>query len=545
MKKTISVTIGGLVFNVEEDGYQKLNTYLESLKAHFTALSYGAEVISDIESRIAEQFNAKISGQLQRAITSDEVEEVIKSIGKVEDFGGSTQQSSSTQSGKKLYRNSEDKVIAGVASGVAAYFGLDVTLVRVIFAVIVLAGGWGIILYILLWLMMPEAKSAGQKLEMQGLPVTIKQIEQTAKEKLAEVRSSGFLQNFFRFLGHVIKWFSRIITGIIGVALVFAAAVATFSVTFTSINLIFNRNSPYLDSPITGVFHGAEYFLVIILSFVIIVIPMLFLAVGGMSLIRWKQRFNGLIAGSLLVIWLATTAIGSVIAFNKVPEIRNAITEYQGQVETRVVPVSNFTKVHASDAVRVTLSQSSDPKQTSVTIVGHSRDLDRSEVSVSNGVLSINRKDNFRVCFFCFNDRFSVNIVVPTLDEVKASDAVTLTMTSFNTPKMLIDLSDASRATVDLNATETTLNIRDASTLTLTGKSKIVNAVVNDASRINAYDFPVEDAVYKATDASRAEINVTKTLDATASDASRITFKGNPQVVQQSASDASRIQSSQ
>src|SRR6185503_15656777 len=105
--------------------------------------------------------------------------------------------------------------------GIAAYFGWDATLVRVIFAIAVLAGGWGIGLYLVLWLVMPQAKSTSQKMEMRGAAVTLKEFEQTAKEKISEVQKSGAVKNIFTFFGKAIKFFLKIILAIIGASITF------------------------------------------------------------------------------------------------------------------------------------------------------------------------------------------------------------------------------------------------------------------------------------------------------------------------------------
>jgi phage shock protein PspC (stress-responsive transcriptional regulator) len=254
MNKTINATIGGLVFSLEEAGYEKLHNYLESLKSHFSGKSYGPEVISDIESRIAEQFNTKNTGNAQRAITVADVEEVLKSIGSPEEIDG-TEKTENTDTGtvKRLYRSSDDVMIAGVASGIALYFGIDAILVRALFVIITLAGGWGVPLYIILWMVTPEAKTAGQKLEMKGAPATIKQMEQTAKEKINELRSSGFPRRFLNFIATIIRYFIHFVLGTIGLAVTFAATVAGIAVTFSLANLLFNRNSPYVDFPLSSI----------------------------------------------------------------------------------------------------------------------------------------------------------------------------------------------------------------------------------------------------------------------------------------------------
>jgi phage shock protein PspC (stress-responsive transcriptional regulator) len=544
MKKTINVTIGGLVFSVEEDGYMKLHHYLESLKTHFSVLSYGSEIIADIESRIAEQLNAKTGGNAQRAVTLTDVDEVLKVIGSVEDFDShdsgykSATNRENAASPKRLYRSSDDVMIAGVAAGIAAYFGIDTLIVRILFIIIFLAGGWGILLYIILWLLLPEAKTAGQKLEMKGAPVTLKQFEQTAKEKISEVRKAGTGRKILNVIAKIIRVFMRIILGIIGVAVTFGAAVASFAVTFSFANFLFNRNSPYMDFPVGSVFHGGEYFLALVLIFIAVIIPLFYLALGGLTLIRLKKPpVNGMLATVLAVVWTVAAIGVGVFAIKKGPDIQAAVAEYQGNVETRTVSASNFSKLDASSAYKLNVNPG---KDYAVTITGHTRDLDTSKIGVENGVLVLDQKSKF--CFFCFDNEVSVNVTMPSLESIKGSGATDFTVGKFSSPNFNLELSGASDATIsDLTATETKIKLSGASDLTVTGTSKLLNAQASGASEIKAYDFAVQDATVKVSGASHAEINAGKTLNADASGASTVLYRGKPTLTQDDESGSSRI----
>lgn len=172
MKKVININLGGRLINIEEEAWARLQQYIESLKKHFASEEGRDEIIGDIENRIAEIFADKQKKGVT-AIAEADVEEVIASIGRPEDFDDSmendTASSSSTYNTQnekqgaqvkrgRLYRNSEDKAIGGVCSGIAAYFNIDTSLVRIIWAILVFAGGTGILLYLLLWIVIPERK---------------------------------------------------------------------------------------------------------------------------------------------------------------------------------------------------------------------------------------------------------------------------------------------------------------------------------------------------------------------------------------------------
>ncbi len=543
MNKTINVTLANLVFSLDEDAYASLSAYLESLKAHFASLSYGSEVMADIESRIAEDFTAKAKGIPNRAISLSEVEEIIKSIGTVEDIAESnvdagTQPAESKSATKRLYRNTDDVIIAGVGSGIAAYFGIDTLLVRVILAVTVLAGGWGILLYILLWLLLPEAKSSSQKLEMKGAPVTIKQIEQTAKDKISEVKASSAGRKLVKFIGQIIKWFARVILIIIGAGITLGAGVATIATAFTAANLFFNRNSPYIDLPISSVFTGTEYFFAILLGFIAIIIPLIFLALGGLTLIRIKKPpVNGMLAFALAVIWVVAAVGTSVIAFNKAPAIQAAAEQSRGNVETRTLEAVGFTRIDASSIYKINVTPG---KNYAVSVTGHTRDLDLSKFSVEQTTLTFERKS--KVCFFCFDSDIIVNITTPVLESITGSGAVTYSVGTFASPNFSVDLSGASKASIEKITAETvTVYLSGASFVTFTGSGKTLNADISGASRLNSFDFAAENVIAQASGASHVEVNAVKTLSADASGASTITYKGTPVIENQDESGSAQI----
>lgn len=193
MKKTLTVNLGGTVFNIDDDAYRLLDNYLNNLKMHFSKEAGADEIVDDIELRISELFTEKQASGSQ-VITIADVEEVITRMGKPEDMEtdnennasspqsstSSSQSSASTSTRRRLYRNPDDKMLGGVVSGLAAYLGWDVTLLRLLLLVILICGyGTLIPVYIVCWLVIPEARTAAEKLSMRGEAVTVENIGKT------------------------------------------------------------------------------------------------------------------------------------------------------------------------------------------------------------------------------------------------------------------------------------------------------------------------------------------------------------------------------
>jgi len=193
MKKTLSISISGFVFYIEEDAFERLHRYLESIKSHFRGFEGKEEVISDVEARIAEILQKKISG-IKEVITLEDVGEVIAIMGQPSDFAMEDEEAGSRKETfsslpKRLYRDPERKVIGGVCSGLGAYFNIDPAWVRVIFIFAILISGFGLLVYLILWLVVPEARTTAEKLEMRGEAVNISNIEKSLGDEVHELKN--------------------------------------------------------------------------------------------------------------------------------------------------------------------------------------------------------------------------------------------------------------------------------------------------------------------------------------------------------------------
>lgn len=198
MNKTININLAGIIFHVDEDAYQHFSEYLNAVRNQFNNAEEREEIISDIESRIAELLQEKLNENKQ-VINRTDIDEVISRMGSPEDYavddedGVGTESSSKSESfqyagPKRLYRNPDDKILGGVSGGLAAYFGIDPIWIRLIWVALVFGWGTGFLLYIILWIVMPEAKTTAQKLQMRGKPININNIEQTVKEEMKDVK---------------------------------------------------------------------------------------------------------------------------------------------------------------------------------------------------------------------------------------------------------------------------------------------------------------------------------------------------------------------
>ncbi len=174
MKKVININFQGRVIPIEETAYDILKQYVDSLRRFFANEEGRDEIINDIEGRIAELFGESLK-KGDTCITDDTVNKIIASMGRPEDFEGEESNVKSQLGGEgnkqqynsgynafangprgRLYRNDTDKLLGGVCSGIANYLRVDPTIVRLVFALMVFGAGTGVLLYILLWIILPS-----------------------------------------------------------------------------------------------------------------------------------------------------------------------------------------------------------------------------------------------------------------------------------------------------------------------------------------------------------------------------------------------------
>jgi phage shock protein PspC (stress-responsive transcriptional regulator) len=194
MKKTLNINIRGIVFNIDEDAYKRLNDYLSEINRHYKSKPGYEDIVSDIENRIVELFQQKLNDKKQ-LITIEDVDDIINTLGRPSDFEQELQddappvnQPNYSGGPRRLYRDPQNRVIGGVCSGLGHYFRIDPVWFRLAFVLAVIVFGTGILLYIILWIVIPPARTTSDRLNMQGDPINISNIERAVKEEMHEVK---------------------------------------------------------------------------------------------------------------------------------------------------------------------------------------------------------------------------------------------------------------------------------------------------------------------------------------------------------------------
>lgn len=273
MRKTLNINLGGIAFIIDENAFELLHHYLETLKAKFSNAAERDEIMNDIEARIAEMLSQKLDGR-KEVLSVEDVQYVIGIMGKPEDIAGeesATESNSATTASspassaytyqtpvkRRLFRDPDDEKVSGVISGLCHYFGIsDPTWVRLAVVVLLFVSfGTVLIAYILLALVIPKAQTSAEKLQMKGEPVNISTIEKEIKSAVSRagesvnkfVREETFFEKVWGLVTTLVKGVLKLIAAIIifiGLIVIFALVAALFGVSVAGNALL--AHAPHL-----------------------------------------------------------------------------------------------------------------------------------------------------------------------------------------------------------------------------------------------------------------------------------------------------------
>jgi len=327
MNQTVTINISGIVFHIEVDAYEELKSYLNKIKSYFNNSQESEEIMADIEARIAELFGEKISSKNQ-VINGKDVEEIMAVMGKPEQYVDEEEVNNEEQkktytsnSDKKVFRNPDERILGGVASGLSAYFGFDTIWMRLFFVLATIFWGFGPILYIVLWIVIPEAKTASDKLKMRGENINIDNIGKTFKEEAGKVGEN--LKNFnSNKLGHFLEQISmsilnilrsvfRVLGKIIGVIFILAGVFWLLIIAgmLTGSEMIFSISSQgnfTIESNefFNLIFASEDQFTLALFGAVItIFIPIITIIYAGIKLL-FKVKMHYSIGIGMLILWV-------------------------------------------------------------------------------------------------------------------------------------------------------------------------------------------------------------------------------------------------
>ncbi|SEO45011.1 phage shock protein C (PspC) family protein [Flavobacterium sp. CF108] len=345
MNKTVNINLGGMFFHIDEDAYLKLTRYFDAIKRSLNNSSGQDEIIKDIEMRVSELLTEKQKSE-KHVVGLKDVDEVIAVMGQPEDYIIDEEEKSNQsfnnyrgRSHKKLYRDKENGMIGGVATGLGHYFGIDAVWIKIVFLIFVFAGfGTGILAYFVLWIVTPEAVTTSEKLEMTGEPVTISNIEKKVREEIDslsekfknadydkmgnQVKSGAerISSSFGDFIMTVFKIFAKFLGVVLimsGIAVLIMLMVGVFTL----------GTNAFVDFPWQNFIEAGNFTEYPIWSFGLLMlfavgIPFFFLTLLGFKLLSPNLKSIGNITKyTLLAVWIIAVAIAISIGIKQATEI--------------------------------------------------------------------------------------------------------------------------------------------------------------------------------------------------------------------------------
>ncbi|MBE0673844.1 MAG: PspC domain-containing protein [Bacteroidales bacterium] len=337
MKKTININIAGIVFQIDDDAFEKLRSYLQEVNNRFRRIQGGSEALEDFEARVAEILQGRrgITG----IVTLEDVDEIISVMGRPEDiddgYDDEPENEPVSTGQRRLYRNPDETIIAGVGGGIGAYLNVDPVWIRLLFILFTVFYGFGFFVYIALWIALPVANDEPRKRELYGSRYSSSTYSGRRSRKGthngsrpagsdAAERVGGALNEIFRAIGRLIVVAFRIILIFIGTSLI----IMGFAFLALVIIALFFNYGPWLpDSMATESLYFSDIMPLIvtpsvipwvaILSMVLLALPLIALIYWGIKMIfRFRAR-DGVVSIIALVIWILAAVSLTMILFHE------------------------------------------------------------------------------------------------------------------------------------------------------------------------------------------------------------------------------------
>jgi len=598
MKKTLTVNLGGTVFHIDEDAYQLLDKYLANLRIHFRKEEGSEEIMNDFEMRISELFNERVRLGYE-VITIEHVEEVIKRMGKPEElFEGEEekeykeeartqafQEEEIPRGPKKLMRDPDNRVLGGVAGGIAAYMGWDVTAVRLAMIILLfIPYAPIIILYLILWLVMPLARTAADKLMMRGQSVTLENIGKTVTDGFEKVSNNvndymssdkprSFLQKLADLFVGVVGFILKFLAILIGIILLpplllvaFILVVVTFALIAGGTGFLYQL-SPFganliAGAPISLAIMGCIGFILLIgipiFALVYAICMQLFKAKPLPNTAKWTLLILWLVSVVLCVIYFYQTGINGWSKFlqyiiyknNRIMKKSYSFilvlilmagllcschinkVSGDGNVVSKEIPIKDYDEIQIEgENVDFKYMQSDDVPYLKVETDQNIMDL--LDINTDSKVLVVRPKNRHTGIN---PTRFIVITNSTALKEFKMAGGGNCDLgKGLNGKKLEIRFAGGGTIKADSIAiTCLDCEIAGSGTVSLSGKTEKMNIKSAGSSKIKAFGLETEELTCKAAGSTHIEITANKAISTKIAGSGTIRYKGNPNIKEKS-----------
>jgi phage shock protein PspC (stress-responsive transcriptional regulator) len=559
MKKTLTVNLNNIVFHIDDDAYEMLQTYLHEIADHFQSDDEKNEIMNDIEARIAELFNEKLQKN-KNVVNLTDVEEIIEIMGKPSQYADEDEEPKSPKTNKKqqqqksrrFYRDPENAILGGIAGGLAAYLNIDVTWIRIFLVLLVFLGvGFIIPIYIVVWFVAPAALTASQRLEMQGEDVTVESIKTEINNVKNYMESESFKQSATTVgekIQDALKWFFKIVFGFIGAVLGLVGVVLVGALILLLFFLIFEPTviNGFAPDIITNwAVLSPEKMVMLIISLILVIgCPIFLLIYWAVRLVSGRHETPRTASWVVLILWIAgmfmfySVGANTLIRFHHLDGHPYAIAwnDDNKPFEDEVRKCDPFKAIEVSGNIELTVKQDSVQE---VRVSFSKEYLSKIKTNVENGVLHIYSDE----IFLFQNKSIKVYVSSDSIKSLIAKGACKIEGGSkLVSPDFSLELLGASQANLDVNVKGLfKVDVKGASKVDVKGNCSIIKANGVGASEINATELKASQAEVYVAGASHANVFASESINAEAYGASEIDCKGTPKTVKKSDGGASSI----
>ena len=525
MKKTLTINLSDIVFNIDEDAYEILNEYLRKLEVQFSDED-GKEVMRDIEARLAELFGNILKSGNKNVVTINDVNSVIEQLGTAEEIGGENKNftfddketdKESRKRYRKFYRDADNKILGGVAAGLAAYLGLETTITRLILLLLAITVlGWLIPIYLLVWLIAPEATTTAQKLEMQGIEPSIENIKNYLNSE--QLRESA--SRIGSRLGEVVKWLFRIAAIIVGLFFAFIGVIIIGALTIALIGIITAGTSAVVFGDILPIGNSNATIVTFIISTLIaILIPIISIILATIRLIRRDNtpRKSGW-GWMWFVIWIIATIVSISTLLQSIPKavdsLNNleengllAILDENTTTEERLRN-TQFNEIEIDDALVVQLIEDT---CCFVEVRGTTTALRNIKTYVEENTLNIELQKGITL-----SNKHSVSIHYCSeikKIEIGSASVVSTESNRIKSNDLEIDASSASVINLGVACNNLDIDASSAAVINIWGETEILTAELLPTAIANLKDLSAKNANIEASTGTVVELPKTENIN--------------------------------
>ena len=524
MKKTLTINLSGVVFNIDEDAYEILHEYLHKLEIQFSD-EEEKEVMSDIETRLAELFSNTLKTTNRNVVTISDVNSAITQLGTAEEISGENKNSSfdpkdsnkeNRKNHRKFYRDADNKIIGGVAAGLAAYLGLEITITRLILLLLAITIlGWLIPIYLIVWIIAPEAISTTQKLEMHGVEPSIENIKNY-------VNSEQFRESASRVgsrLGEIFKWLFRITAIIIGIFVGFVGIIIIGSLTIALISITISGTfilGELLSLPISN----TTFIVFATATLVALLIPIMSIIMATIRLIRKDNKPRKSSWGWIwFILWIIATIISITTLLLSIPNIANTLKIIDDHNFITIFEENTITEerlhnktFNAIDIDKTLAVKLIEDTCCFVEVKGNATTLRNIKTTIEENTLKVKKVNPINN----INDKNAIIIhYCSELNKIGIDNASVLSneQSQIKSTHLELDISSAGVINVNVNCEHLNIKASSATVLNICGKTNSFTAELSSTAVANFGNLEANEAHIEASSGAIIDIPKCNNID--------------------------------